>query len=405
LGSLLSLFVHLALSWFRIWDPSVALFMHFAYNHIITVRRLQHQPKSHCTARDEFEAVTDWECPPPVELDPTFGLKMRGMPSTTVIIEPTAAYDETPQGSTLPDVPVVVCPDVSHVRMHPCKVSEGMGCFGITTGTTPVRERGCVHNVLIASLKRRGAVRPPVVRQVYVEFLAYIKAFCDPIRQYVAAHFPPKDHLTLFEEWVTRPGRYSPARQAQFREALLAYYTDRGDPKMWDNKVFIKVEAAMKRPVKPRLISGLSDTLSALVGPYTVPVAELVKTYLDSTGWIHWVKDSLTRHGQIFEQCMMHSSYVHCTDGSNWDKNHLPSTLRAVDVFTHVMPKKIRTLWHKAGHRAVGHIAVKNHREYATTYKSVVGGSIYTGQPDVSLSNTLIRLCLDLFANGVQIQA
>lgn len=294
----------------------------------------------------------------------------------------------------------VVCPD-------------GTGKQG--TSGVPTVQLNCVHNGMAAFLLRRGPRRPELHPAAYREFQRLLIAFMDPLRRVVAAADWQAWSMTeRFEWWVSRPGVYTAAAQEQHRRVWDASFVcGTCHREAGQCSHFEKIELSTKPAVKNRGITGLSPLLSVLRGPTTQLVAKTITEWLTGTNYatmahckiplgFHWAKgaDAVTLGTQIQEH-LEGFEWSIGTDACEYDKCHLLPALRAVDCVEDSMPPEYRTWLRRVRFRSRVYFPT-DEGDIRMTYSYHAG--ILTGEPNVSMSNTLIRMCLDLWTQAARLE-
>jgi hypothetical protein len=273
--------------------------------------------------------------------------------------------------------------------------------FGFPTVTC----RPCLHNCLLSVLIRRGGERPVPRPDVYELFQIHFASFLAPLQAHLDTCPIPCDE-ELFEWWVSRPGVYAEVRREQLREARARYQAgDRKD--MWTIKAFEKQEFSLKEDPKPRSISCFSDLFVVAFAPYVQYVAFLLAPCLEpgvyaslpgSPGYsVTWDKgfDPIT-HAELRPQPAY--GFVCEEDGENWDRNHRIETLaQPRSLYVSIMPRETALEYALMPLRVFtkARIPVADGPDYVLMY--AVAGSLNTGEPDTSLTNTLICAALDTF--------
>jgi hypothetical protein len=176
---------------------------------------------------------------------------------------------------------------------------------------------------------------------------------------------------------------------------------------MFRVKAFEKAEFSLKEDPKPRAISCFNDLYcvafaptiqwtAAQLAPCLAPGA--YATLPHSPGWnVIWDKgmDPIT-HATLAPQ--PGNMYVYEEDGENWDLNHRVETLAAVrSLYVTVMPEAVAREYAQQAEQlhTVSYIPSSHGVDWKFEYS--VTGTLNTGEPDTSFTNTLICSALDTF--------
>jgi hypothetical protein len=244
-----------------------------------------------------------------------------------------------------------------------------------------------------------------------VKFAKVCKIIIEPLRRVLRADpLLAGDPRDLFEWWVSRQ-QFSPTQQKNLRSAHYAM-----ECMGWlkedalETKTFIKLEVMLKRAFKSRAITCMSDIWNIMIAPSVQRAAEIVGHALQPGKYatlpgapnldLVWLKGgtSLVLGEMIYGYVPSHP-YAIGTDGVMWDGSHTTAQLLNVDVFREFMPPAVRLLYVSRRHEAKSRVNIGHrHAPRWVTFKTSLDGTLFTGQPDVSLSNTLLRLSVDVYA-------
>jgi len=282
---------------------------------------------------------------------------------------------------------------------------------GPTTGLQPEVELKCVHSQLMGLSSRRMPARRDVSPEDEQSFGELARAVLRPLR----AALDDDDLLRgdphdLFEWWVTRP-QITPAARARLRAVeadLYAYGKLQGDE--CETKSFTKLEVLLKRIFKSRIITCMADVWNILVAPAVQRVAYVVGLLLKPGVYatlpgalpldLVWLKGFTCESlGRFLMESNDRFPYSLGTDGVMWDGSHTVAQLANVNLYRRFLPPWVARL--HADHKFVTRIKValgdsRRDTDYAV-FRTSVDGSILTGEPNVSLDNTLICLVLHLW--------
>lgn len=314
---------------------------------------------------------------------------------------------EDPPSIDLSVIDAIECDDRSHNAPAPQFI--GPGCMDRFVSFTS----RCAANGMRALLLRRGLARP-VPTPVGMQLQMLVIEICHPLRVALRDYHKLKWSMEeRFDWWVNRPGVYPANRRADFTRAFHTLLQQGSTmEKLHVSKTFNKTQLEVKEVPKPRGISALSDELSALRGPTVQLVAKRVGKLLSPGVYpnlpecIHrlnlvWAKGANPVDlAYIGTAVRGHFQHADCTDASAYDKNHWEPILRAADLAWDFYPPWARKLL--ADRQFVSKVMYPTHGE-PIKVKSKFEASILTGEPDVSLKNTIIRFADDMIAHAAQL--
>lgn len=265
-------------------------------------------------------------------------------------------------------------------------------------------------------LTRRIAAKRFPEPLLYAAFLRYFADFLIPIKQALLEaradpHFPTES--ALFDWWVNRPGVYGYKRRVELARAY--WEVQHGEGTDFSRiKTHEKAEMGRKKEPKPRTISSLSDHFVVRFAPAIQYAAIYIGrclrpgVYETLPGrvlnvrpvWLKGVGPS--ELAAWMDHCARGKTRFCGEDGAEWDMRHQIPTL--------AMPRSLYTIFmtRETAEAYWGHVTtpyaftstslVRGHAG-TDTFKSKlrVSGTLNTGEPDTSCSNTLITLAFDYF--------
>jgi len=301
------------------------------------------------------------------------------------------------------------CSERTHSALSPQRLGPGANSAATVSSD-------CLANVLRGVLLRRAVPRPPPTPvSAFLQRVAL--AFVHPLRLALRGNdrLLHSDMDARFEWWVNRPGFATAVRRLQLRTAWeeLQIWGAHSD-ELYKSKTFNKKQLELKAAPKPRGISALCDKLSALRGPTTQMVAEEVGKLLAPGVYptlpgcllpfdVVWAKgaapDEMARIVSLVAGTFQFSDG---TDASTFDKNHLEPMTRAVELVKPFYPKWARR--YMRDRQFFSECRVPTQGPTAFVSYSYEAGMM-TGEPDVSLRNTLIRLSTDIVKHSATLCA
>jgi hypothetical protein len=290
------------------------------------------------------------------------------------------------------------------------------GCFA-----EPCVLSGCLRNTVLGALHRRAKPSPVVESDVEEAWIKHLLEQNVPLLNYLRSReellWEPQ---RLFEWWRDRPGFATEPRKRQltkaFHEIQQGIKID-----FTEAKTFCKIQMECSSgspmneflpvyepdtPKGPRCrgVTCISDHVAVLRGPITQMVAKLLGpcfapgAYEQLPGCVHktnsiWMKGSdPVAMGQILNEAFAGMVYSDGTDASAFDKNHTMATRRAVDLAWEFYPQStkdiLRDIKYVSKTRMTSDVGTM-----CLTYSQQ--GGMLSGEPDTSLTNTLIRMALD----------
>lgn len=303
--------------------------------------------------------------------------------------------------------------DLDYIDGLPCGPdTPTISIFGPHTGVYPEVERTCVHGMIMALAERRLRAQTPHVHQL--KFAKVCRLITNPLRVALRS-----DHLLtgppdeLYDWWVSRP-QFSETQRRRLRVArqvmLDAGWLTTGRNSILGTKTFLKLEVLLKRLFKSRAITCMEDAWNILVAPAVQRAALIVGDHLQPNRYrelpgaprleLVWLKGGTAAEaGALLHAYVPRYPHAIGTDGVMWDGSHTMAQLHNVDVFSEFFPAHVRLLYSTRRHEARSRVNVGTRKAPSwVTFCTSLDGTLFTGQPDVSLSNTLLRLCIDVYA-------
>lgn len=307
------------------------------------------------------------------------------------------------------------CGDLSAIDAIPCgPPAITPTTVGPHVGLYPEVERPCIHGSIMALLERRLKAQTPKQNEEVFALLCY--RIVEPIRRYLRGDpLLTGDPHVLFEWWLAR--RQFPEHvRVRLRKAHILMqtmgWTAEGREGIMATKTFLKLEVLLKRLFKSRAITCMDDRWNILIAPAVQRAAELVGDvfkpgrYAELPGApnldLVWLKGGTARQtGEYLHSVALNKPYSLGTDGVSWDGSHTLAQMHNVDVFSEYYPPAVRAMYRNRLHEATSrvNIATRKNPEYVRIATSV-HGTLLTGQPDVSLTNSLLRVCVDVYSCG-----
>jgi len=359
-----------------------------------------------------FEMVVTRGCRTLMEIVPTADLTLepvgehhgRVLWGYVVTMRPPVANFATP--TDLRVIDGIECEEHSHNAPAPQFI--GPGCMDKFVSFTS----RCAANGMRALLLRRALARP-MPTPVGMQLQKLVIEICHPLRLALRDYHKLKWSMEeRFDWWVNRPGVYPANRRVDFTRAFHTLLQQGSTmKKLHVSKTFNKTQLEVKEIPKPRGISALSDELSSLRGPTVQLVAKKVGkllapgVYKNLPECIHrvdlvWAKGANPVDlAEISAAVRGHFQHADCTDASAYDKNHWEPILRAADLAWDFYPPWVRRLL--KDRQFVSKVMYPTDAE-PIKVKSKFEASILTGEPDVSLKNTIIRFADDMLAHAAK---
>jgi len=286
---------------------------------------------------------------------------------------------------------------------------------------------GCMRNTVLGALHRRAKPSPEVSPDVEKAWIRYLNEQTAPLIKVLdAAEELRWEPHQQFEWWLNRPGFATEPRKVQLRKAF--HEIQNGETIDYkEAKTFCKIqmecssaspmnefmpvyEPDMVKGPRPRGVTCVSDHVAVLRGPITQLVAKILGkcfepgVYQTLPGCIHktetvWMKgcDPVTM-GNVINGLFESLIYSDGTDASAFDKNHTMATRRAVDLAWRYYPQTTKDILANMQYVSKTRMTA-DVGQMVLTYTQQ--GGMLSGEPDTSLTNTLVRMAIDRIMHSV----